>query len=109
MAASQHTSAQTHAMAQAAFHVGNAHDTITGLKNQAASTVAGTSTGYVSEAATLFRSVMEQWDQDFNTILGGLRTMGEKLTGTAQRYGGAQEHDHHSANQIAALLNGPGA
>ena len=109
MAASQHTSAQTTAMAQAAFHVGNTHDAITGLKNQAASTVAGTTTGYVSEAATLFRSVMEQWDQDFNTILAGLRTMGEKLTGTAHRYGGAMDHDRQSANEIAALLNGPGA
>lgn len=109
MAASQHTSAQTHAMAQAAFHVANAHDAITGVKNQVASTVAGTSTGYVSEAATLFRNVMEQWDQDFTTILEALRTMGEKLTGTAQHYGGAMEHDHHSANQIAAVLNGPAA
>lgn len=108
MAASQHTSAQTHAMAQAAFHVGNAHEAITGLKNQAASTVAGTSAAYVSEAATLFRNVMEQWDQDFNTILGGLRAMGEKLTGTAQHYGGAMDSDHQSANQIAALLNGSG-
>jgi WXG100 family type VII secretion target len=109
MAASQHTSAQTHAMAQAAFHVGNAHEAITGVKNQVAGTVAGTSAAYVSEAATLFRSVMEQWDQDFNTILAGLRTMGEKLTGTAHHYGGAMDHDHQSANQIAAALNGNGA
>jgi WXG100 family type VII secretion target len=109
MAASQHTSAHTHAMAQAAFHVGNAHEAITGLKNQVAGTVAATSAGYVSEAATLFRSVMEQWDQDFNTILAGLRTMGEKLTGSSQHYGGAMDADHQSANQIAALLNGPGA
>jgi uncharacterized protein YukE len=109
MAATQRTAAQTQAMAEAAFHVGSAHDSITGLKNQAAATVAGTSAGYVSEAATLFRNVMEQWDQDFNTILGGLRTMGENLTGTAQHYGGAIDHDHQSANQIAALLNGPGA
>lgn len=108
MAASQHTSAQTAAMAKAAFHVGNAHEAITGVKNQVASTVAGTSTAYVSEAATLFRSVMEQWDQDFNTILAGLRTIGEKLTGTAQHYSGAMDHDHQSANQIAATLNGPG-
>ena len=109
MAASQHTSAQTHAMAQAAFHVGNAHDAITGVKNQVATTVAGTSTAYVSEAATMFRGVMEQWDQDFNTILAGLRTMGEKLTGTSQQYGGAMDFDHQSANKIAAALNGPGA
>lgn len=109
MAASQHTSAQTHAMAQAAFHVGNAHDAITGVKNQVVSTVAATSTGYVSEAATMFRNVMEQWDQDFTTILEALRTMGEKLTGTSQHYGGAMDVDVQSANQIAAALNGPGA
>jgi len=103
--AAQRTAAQTHAMAQAAHHVANAHEAITGLKNQVATTVSGTSAGYVSEAATLFRSVMEQWDSDFNTILAGLRTMGEKLTGTAQHYGGAMDHDVQSANQIAAALN----
>jgi WXG100 family type VII secretion target len=100
------TTAQTAAMAQAAIHVDNAGQAIATIRNQVADAVGATSGGYVTEAATLFRNVMDQWGQDFGTIIAGLESIKEKLTGTTANYKGAMDIDSQSANQIAALLNG---
>ena len=105
MAAGQ-TTAQTDAMRQAAVHVDNAGQTITTIRNQVQEAVDATSSGYQSPAATLFRSVMGQWGQDFTNIIAGLETIRESLVGTTTNYQGAMDLEHESANQIAALLNG---
>ena len=55
-------SAQIPAMAQAASQVEEAGRTLAGIRSRVAGTVANTQSGYQSEAATVFRSVMEQWD-----------------------------------------------
>jgi WXG100 family type VII secretion target len=102
----QQTTAQTQAMTQAAQLVADAGQAIATIRNQVADAVAATSAGYQSPAATLFRGVMDQWGQDFQSIINGLDTIGQALTGTAQNYQGAMNLDHESANQIAALLNG---
>lgn len=106
--ASQQTTAQTQAMSQAAQHVDNAGQAITTIRNQVSDAVAATAGGYQTAAATLFRGVMDQWGQDFVSIINGLETIREALVGTAQNYQGAMNLDHESANQIAALLNGDG-
>jgi len=100
------TTAQTAAMSQAAVHVDNAGQAIATIRNQVADAVAATSGGYVSDAATLFRNVMDQWGADFNQIIQGLETIREKLVGTTKNYQGAMDIDHMSVNQVAALLNG---
>jgi WXG100 family type VII secretion target len=106
MAGSGQTTAQTAAMTQAAVHVDNAGQAIATIRNQVNDAVAATSGGYVSDAATLFRNVMEQWSADFGQIIQGLETIREKLVGTTKNYQGAMDSDSTSANQIAALLNG---
>ena len=102
----QPTTAQTQAMTLAAQHVDNAGQAITTIRNQVGDAVAATAGGYETAAATLFRSVMDQWGQDFQSIINGLETIREALVGTAKNYQGAMNLDHESANQIAALLNG---
>lgn len=106
MAGSQHSTAQTDAMTKAAVHVDNAGQAIATIRNQVTDAVGATSAGYVSEAATVFRDVMDQWSRDFGAIISGLEGIREKLTGTTRNYQGAMSIDHESANQIAALLNG---
>ncbi len=104
MAGTQAT-AQTTAMAQAAVHVDHAGQAIATIRNQVTDAVEATTGGYVTEAGTLFRNVMGQWGQDFNTIITGLETIHQKLTGTTVNYKGAMDIDGESVNQIAALLN----
>lgn len=104
MAGTQAT-AQTTAMTQAAQHVDNAGQAIASIRNQVNDAVQATSGGYVTEAATLFRNVMDQWGQDFISIITGLESIHEKLTGTTVNYKGAMDIDGEGVNQIAALLN----
>jgi WXG100 family type VII secretion target len=103
---SQQASAQTPAMKLAVQHIDNAGQSIATIRNQVNDAVGATAGGYQTSAATLFRSVMDQWGQDFLAIKNGLDTIREALAGTAQNYEGAMNLDHESANQIAALLNG---
>lgn len=107
MAAGQ-TTAQTDAMRQAAVHVDNAGQSIATIRNQVQEAVAATAGGYQSDAATLFRSVMDQWSTDFGQIIQGLETIRENLVGTTANYQGVMDLDTESANQIASLLNGTG-
>jgi WXG100 family type VII secretion target len=93
-------------MLQAAQQVADAGNAIATIRNQVADAVGATGAGYQSPAANLFRSVMGQWHDDFQSIITGLDAIGQALTGTAQNYQGAMNLDHESANQIAALLNG---
>ena len=109
MAQTQHTTAQLAAMSQASAHVDNASQAITGFRGQVADIVAGTTAGYVTDAANVFRGVMDQWHSDLGVIIQGLETIRGNLTGTSANYQGAMDADSHSANQIAALLNGGGA
>jgi WXG100 family type VII secretion target len=109
MAAGQQTTAQTDAMRQAATHVDDAGQAIATLRNQVQEAVASTAGGYDTAAATLFRGVMDQWAQDFVSIINGLETIRENLVGTTTNYQGAMDLDRESANQIAALLNGQDA
>lgn len=102
----QQTTAQTQAMTRAAQHVDGAGQAIATIRNQVSDAVAATAGGYQTSAATLFRSVMDQWATDFTSIINGLETIRTALVGTAQNYQGAMNLDHESANQIAALLNG---
>ena len=104
MAATQAT-AQTTAMTQAAQHVDNAGQAIATIMNQVAEAVQATSGGYVTDGGKLFRTVMDQWGQDFTSIIAGLDSIREKLTGTTVNYKGAMDLDGESVNQIAALLN----
>ena len=102
----QQATAQTQAMTKAAQQVADAGNAIATIRNQVTDAVQATAGGYDTPAATLFRSVMEQWGQDFQSIITALDNMGQALTGVAQNYQGAMNLDHESANQIAALLNG---
>jgi WXG100 family type VII secretion target len=103
--AGQQTTAQTEAMRQAAVHVDNGGQAISTLRNQVQQAVDSTRSGYVTSAAALFRNVMDQWSNDFATIISGLETIRENLVGTATAYQGAINVDGDSANQIASLLN----
>lgn len=105
MAAGQ-TTAQTDAMGQAAIHVDEAGQAIATIRNQVQQAVDATAGSYQSEAASLFRSVMDQWAQDFGTIIGGLETIRQNLVGTTANYQGAMDLDQESVSQIASLLNG---
>jgi WXG100 family type VII secretion target len=100
------TSAQTQLMAKAAVDVDNAGQVLAGIRGRIQQAVAATSTGYVSDAGHLFRSVMDQWDTDFQTIVNGLQRIHEALTQTHHNYTAGIQQDRQSANQIAALLNG---
>jgi ESAT-6 family protein len=100
------TSAQTELMAKAATDVDAAGQVLAGIRGRVQQAVAATSTGYVSDAGALFRSVMEQWDGDFNTIINGLQRIHEALTHTHRNYTASVQQDRQSANQIASLLNG---
>jgi WXG100 family type VII secretion target len=100
------TSAQVDAMTTAAQHVDTAGQHLTGIRGRVQQTVAATSAGYVSDAATLFRGVMDQWDGDFAKIIGGLERIQTALTSNQKQYVASMEQERASANQIAALLNG---
>jgi WXG100 family type VII secretion target len=98
-------SAQIPAMAQAATQVEEASRALAGIRSRVAGTVANTQSGYQSEAATVFRSVMEQWDQDFSKIVAGLDRIHGALTGTHRAYQASVEQDKSSANSIMSALN----
>lgn len=99
------TSAQVEAMAAAAAHVDNAGRDLADIQGRIQAAVAATGSGYNSPAATLFRGVMDQWHQDFTTILNNLENIREKLTHTRVNYEGTMMEEQQSANLIAALLN----
>ena len=98
-------SAQMAAMAQAATQVEEAGRTLAGIRSRVSGTVAATQSGYQSEAATVFRTVMEQWDQDFTKIVAGLDRIRDALSATTRAYQASVEHDRSSANSIMSALN----
>lgn len=100
------TSAQVDAMATAARHVDNAGQDLANIQGRIQQAVASTSAGYVSEAAALFRNVMDQWNGDFAKIIGGLERIHTALTSTQKHYEATMQQERSSVNQIAALLNG---
>lgn len=100
------TSAQVDAMATAARHVDNAGQALANIQGRVQQAVAATGGGYTSEAATLFRNVMDQWHGDFTKIINGLERIQAALTSTQKHYEASIQQDRQSANQIAALLNG---
>ena len=102
----QQATAESQAMTLAATHVEHAGQAIATIRNQVNDAISATAAGYQTPAATLFRSVMDQWGQDFLSIINGLDAIREALGTTAQNYTGAMNLDHESANQIANLLNG---
>ncbi|GIH18844.1 WXG100 family type VII secretion target [Rugosimonospora africana] len=102
------TSAQTSAMAEASRHVDNAGQALATIRGNIQQSIAATSSGYTSAAATLFRNTMTEWDGDFQKIIGGLERIREALTHTAKQYEATMEQERQSANQIASLLNGGG-
>lgn len=100
------TSAQVDAMTAAAQHVDAAGQALATIQGRIQMAVTNTSSGYVSDAATLFRSVMDQWHQDFSKIITGLENIRAALTSTQKVYEATMQQEQLSANQIAALLNG---
>jgi WXG100 family type VII secretion target len=102
-------SAELAAMARSARYVDEAGQTLAGIRGRVQQAVAATAGGYVSEAATLFRSVMNSWDQDFNKIVAGLDRIHVSLTQTHANYTASVQQDRASVNQVAALLNGGAA
>jgi WXG100 family type VII secretion target len=100
------TSAQVEAMTSAAQHVDAAGQALATIQGRIQTAIANTSSGYVSDAATLFRSVMDQWHQDFTKIVNGLENIRTALTSTQKVYESTMAQEQMSANQIAALLNG---
>jgi WXG100 family type VII secretion target len=100
------TSAQVDAMAASVRHVDTAGQALADIHGRVQQTVAATSGGYVSDAATVFRGVMDQWHQDFGKIINGLERIQSALTSTQRHYEATMAEDRGSANQIAALLNG---
>lgn len=100
------TAAETAAMTEAARHVDAAAELLAGVRGNVAQAVAATGAGYQSDAATLFRSTMDQWGGDFDKIIGGLEQIHKALTHNAIHYQATLESDRASVNQIAALLNG---
>jgi WXG100 family type VII secretion target len=99
-------SAQVDAMAVAARHVDAAGQALADIQGRVQQAVGATSGGYTSDAATLFRSVMGQWHQDFTKIIGGLERIQTALTSTQKHYEATMQQERQSANQVAALLNG---
>lgn len=102
------TSAQVTAMNEAARHVDNAGQALATIRGNIQQAIASTASGYNSAAATLFRSTMDEWGNDFQKIIGGLERIREALTHTTKHYEATMEQERQSANQIAALLNGGG-
>lgn len=102
-------SAELTAMAQSARYVDETGQVLAGIRGRVQQAVAATSGGYVSEAATLFRSVMDSWDQDFNKIMAGLDQIHVALTRTHANYSASVQQDRASVNQVAQLLNGGAA
>jgi WXG100 family type VII secretion target len=100
------TSTQVDAMATAAGHIDTAGQALAGIQGRVQQTVAATSAGYVSDAATLFRGVMDQWNADFAKITGGLERIQTALKSNQKQYEASMDQERASANQIAALLNG---
>jgi WXG100 family type VII secretion target len=102
-------SAELTAMAQSARYVDEAGQTLAAIRGRVQQAVAATSGGYVSEAATLFRTVMNSWNDDFNKIVAGLDQIHVALTRTHANYTASVQQDRASVNQVAALLNGGAA
>jgi WXG100 family type VII secretion target len=102
-------SAQIPAMAQAATQVDQAGQTLAGIRTRVGGAVANTQGGYQSEAATVFRNVMDQWGADFQKIVNGLNQIHEALTATHRSYQASVDTDRASANSIMSALNNPGA
>jgi hypothetical protein len=103
------TSAQVDAMGIASRHIDSAGQDLEMIRGRIQQAVATTTSGYVSGAAGVFRSVMEQWDADFAKILGGLQTIQTAMTSTQKHVEATMEQERASVNQIAALLNGTDA
>ncbi len=95
-------------MHSAAKHVDRAGDALAVIRGSIQRAIAATPAGYHSPAADLFRNTMDRWDTDFGHILGELEEIKKKLTQTATHYQATLEEEKHSANKIAALLNGHG-
>jgi WXG100 family type VII secretion target len=102
------TTAQVAAMGEASRHVDNAGQALAVIRGNIQQAIASTSAGYNSPAAALFRNTMDQWNTDFQKIIGGLERIREALTHTSKHYEATMEQERQSANQIASLLNGGG-
>jgi WXG100 family type VII secretion target len=102
-------SAELSAMAQSARYVDETGQVLAAIRGRVQQAVAATSGGYVSDAATLFRNVMNSWDADFQKIMAGLDQIHVALTRTHAGYTASVEQDRASVNQVAALLNGGAA
>jgi uncharacterized protein YukE len=102
-------SAELAAMAHSARYVEEATQMLAAIRGRVQQAVAATTGGYVSEAATLFRGVMNSWDQDFNKIIAGLDQIHLALAHTHANYTASVQQDRASVNQVAALLNGGAA
>jgi len=100
------TSAQVDAMTTAARHVDTAGQALADIRGRVQQTVGATSAGYVSDAATLFRGVMDQWDGDFAKIIGGLERIQTALTSNQKHYEASMAEERARVNEIATLLNG---
>lgn len=94
-------SAQLPAMAKAAQQVEQASQSLASIRSKVSVAVAGTHGGYQSEGATMFRSVMAQWDGDFQKIVNGLTQIHEALTATHRNYHASVDHDQASARSIS--------
>jgi WXG100 family type VII secretion target len=103
------TSAQVDAMAVATRHLDSAGQDLASIRGRIQQTIATTQSGYVSEAAALFRSVMDAWDADFAKIVAGLETIQNALGSNKKQYEASMDQERASVNQIAALLNGTDA
>jgi hypothetical protein len=96
-------------MGEASRHLDQAQDALTAIRLAVAQSVAATASGYTSEAATLFRSTMDQWGAEFNKIIGGLERMRGSLNSNRLQYEATLDQERQSVNQIAAQLNGNGS
>jgi uncharacterized protein YukE len=102
------TTAQVGAMTVAARHVDNAGQDLAVIRGRINQAVGATEGGYQSDGGKLFRTVMAQWDNDFNNIIKGLEQIRVALVGTERNYVATMDQERQSVNTISALLNGPG-
>lgn len=94
-------------MAQAATYVDDARSQLETLRTAVAATIVGSGGGWNTDAATAFRTLMDQWNTDCSVIVRTLDETREKLVGTRTNLSSAMDTEATGVTQITSILGMP--
>jgi WXG100 family type VII secretion target len=93
-------------MQQGAEYVGNTVTQARGILTTTNETVNSLMQGWASNAATQFRGIMTQWDQDMANVIAALQRIQEQLDNTRASYNTQQAEELNLTGDFAKTLSG---